>query len=144
MDEVAIVGGILGGIALIHLIVWTIVFLSFAVTVGFQIAGMWKMFEKAGKPGWAALVPFYGPYIQTEITIGCGWYFLLAMIPYIGFVYNVYLCYNLSKSFGYPWPFTIGLVLVPYVFYPIIGFSKNPYLGVTKNIFNQNDNTGVI
>lgn len=143
MEDTAVVG-ILGGIALIYIIVWGIILISALITVGLQIAGMWKMFEKAGKPGWAAIVPFYGSYIRTEITIGCGWFFLLAMVPYVGFVYNIYLCYNLCKSFGYPWPFTIGLVLVPYVFYPIMGFSKNPYLGVTKNIFNQNDNTGVI
>ena len=65
--------------------------ISLAITVLFIIA-LWKMFEKAGEPGWAALIPFYNTYVLFKISWGNGWYFLLSVIPailyeivYIGF-----------------------------------------------------------
>lgn len=56
------------------------------------IIAMWKMFEKAGEPGWAALIPFYNAYVLFKISWGNGWYFLLYVVPYIiyCFVYCAY------------------------------------------------------
>lgn len=62
----------------------TIISLALGVLL---IVAMWMIFKKAGKPGWAAIVPFYNIYVEYEITWGSGWRFLLLLIP----IYNIIL-----------------------------------------------------
>ena len=95
------------------------------------IVALWKVFAKAGKPGWAAIIPFYNTYVLCEISLGSGWLFLLSFIPCVNFFFSIYLYYKLSTSFGYDWGFAIGLILIPYVFLPILGFGKSEYIGCT-------------
>ena len=89
-------------------------------------ASMWKVFVKAGKPGWAALIPFYNVYTLTKIVGKPGWWTLLFLfVPFM----NIWL-YNLTaKSFGKTEAFTVGLVLLGIVFWPILGFGDARYLG---------------
>lgn len=70
------------------------------VTCIILIAAMWKIFVKAGKPGWAVFVPFYGNYCQFDITFGCGWLFLLMFVPCVNFVVMFMLYFKLAKVFG--------------------------------------------
>ena len=91
------------------------------------LAGMWKVFEKAGRQGWEAIVPLYNLYVLTVIVRQPWWLLLLLLIPIVGFLVAAFLCYKLSESFNQGIGFTIGLVLLPFVFYPLLGFGDSQY-----------------
>jgi hypothetical protein len=93
------------------------------------IIGKWKIYEKAGKPGWAAIVPIYSTIVLLEIVGKPIWWILLFLIPCVNIVFLVWTINLLSKSFGQSEGFTVGLILLGIVFYPILGFGNYQYLG---------------
>jgi Family of unknown function (DUF5684) len=97
--------------------------------VVFIIAAMWKIFEKAGQPGWAAIVPIYNMYVLLKIVGKPGWWLILFLIPFVNYVFIIWTYNMLSKSFGKTEGFTVGLVLLGIVFFPILGFGDAKYLG---------------
>jgi len=99
------------------------------VAVG--IAGLWKVFTKAGQPGWAVLVPFYNVLIVLRIVGRPDIWLLFCLIPGVSVVIGIILCVDLAKSFGKDTLFAIGLILLPIVFLPILGFGDARYLGPT-------------
>ena len=102
------------------------------------IESMWKIFKKAGKPGWAAIVPFYNIYVEYEITWGSGWRFLMLLIPFYNIILAIQTQVKLAKAFGKGGGFAVGLIFLPYVFQPILAFSDAAYLGVPgKNGYQQ-------
>ncbi len=112
--------------------------ISLAIGI-FGIIVMWKIFVKAGKPGWAAIVPFYNLYVLFEITWGNGWMFLLmllSIIPVLGtiavFVILILTLVKLGKAFGKETGFIVGLVLLTFIFEAILAFDKSTYIGVPK------------
>ena len=123
-------------------ILTTVLSLVFAVAL---TGLMWMgVFTKAGKPGWAAYVPFYNYWIViTEIVGRPAWWFwlflggtLLSAIPLVGLllaigllVLWIFIMNDVSKSFGKDSGWTVGLVLLPIVFLPILGYGSAPYLG---------------
>lgn len=114
----------------------------------FSIVVMWKMFKKAGKKGWEALIPFYNTYVLFEITWGNGWLFLtslLAIIPFFGtiavLVINILTMLKLAKSFGKSTGFGIGLIFLGIIFMTIIAFDKSTYLGVPKKSNSESSNS---
>ena len=102
---------------------------SLAISV-LLIVAMWKIFQKAGKPGWAAIVPFYNSYVMYEITWGSGWRFLMLLIPIYNIILGIQTQVKLAKAFGKSGGFAVGLIFLPYVFNPILGFDDAAYLGV--------------
>jgi len=100
------------------------------VVVIILIAAVWKIFEKAGKPGWAALIPFYNVIVLLEI-VGKPWWWLLLMIfvPVGQLIWGIWTINLLSKSFGKNEGFTIGLLFLSFIFYPILGFGNAEYQG---------------
>jgi len=123
------------------------VILSLAIVV-FAIITMWKIFEKAGKEGWRAIVPLYNAYTLFEITWGNGWYFLLlflAIIPILGYiavlVIIVMTYVKLAKAFGKSGGFAVGLIFLSFVFMAILAFDSSTYIGVPqKESTNTNPN----
>ncbi|MCU4174465.1 DUF5684 domain-containing protein [Carboxylicivirga sp. N1Y90] len=108
--------GVFGGIA----------YLAFAILM---IVSGWKIFEKAGKPGWACLIPIYNTLVLLEI-VGKPWYWLLLMmIPGVGAIFAIWSINLLSKSFGYGTGFTLGLIFLSPIFYPILGLGDAKYNG---------------
>ena len=110
--------------------------ISLAVTV-FSVIVMWKLFTKAGKPGWAAIVPFYNLYVYFEITWGNGWLFLLillAIIPIVGaiavLVIMIITMVKLAKVFGKSGGFAVGLVFLTLIFEAILAFGDSEYVGI--------------
>lgn len=101
---------------------------ALAVTV-IIIAAMWKVFEKAHQPGWAAIIPIYNLYIMTKIAGKPGWWVLMFFIPLINYIFVIWLYNMISKSFGKDEGFTVGLVLLGIVFWPILGFGSAQYRG---------------
>ncbi len=100
----------------------------FIITV-ITIVGQWKVFEKAGKPGWACIIPIYNLIVLLEIVGKPIWWIFLFLIPCVNFVILIWVKNLLSKSFGQSEGFTIGLVLLGFIFYPILGFGSYQYLG---------------
>jgi hypothetical protein len=97
------------------------------------VAGMWKVFEKAGQPGWGAIIPLYNLYLLCKITGRPGWWWALALVPLFGgliwFILSMIISMDLAKAFGKSGGFGIGLWLLGFVFYPILGFGDAQYGG---------------
>ncbi len=96
-----------------------------------EIAGMWMVFDKAGEPGWGSLIPFYNLYLLCRVAGRPGWWFLLAFIPGVGgliwFVLNVIISLDIARLFGKGSGFGVGLWLLGFIFYPILGFGDAHY-----------------
>ena len=95
-----------------------------------MIVAMWILFKKAGKPGWAAGVPFYDQYTLYEITWGNGWRFLMLLIPIYNIVLAILTYIRLAKAFGKDEGYAVGLVFLPQVFVPMLAFGSAAYHGV--------------
>lgn len=96
----------------------------------FVLVCMWIVFRKAGKPGWAAIVPFYNLYVLFDITWGSGMRFLLLLIPIYNIILGIQTQVRLARAFGKSGGFAAGLVFLPYIFIPLLAFGKETYQGV--------------
>ena len=103
-------------------------FIPFAFFV-LMIISAWKVFEKAGKPGWACLIPIYNLIVMLEIVDRPWWWLFLLLIPLVNMVFAVILCVDLAKAFGQGAAFGIGLLLLGFIFYPILAFGDASYVG---------------
>lgn len=99
-----------------------------AITV-VLIVSMWKLFEKAGKPGWGCLIPFYNDYCVFDMAFGNGWLFLLMFLPIVNFIILIMLFFKLAKAFGKGIGFGFGLLFLSIVFLPILGLGDAEYDG---------------
>lgn len=102
--------------------------ISLALSV-LLIVSYWKMFQKAGQPGWKAIVPLYNGYTLTSLVFSSGWFFLLAIIPIANIVFYCMLCVRLARAYGRGTGFGVLTIFFPYVCFPIIAFSSNYYYG---------------
>ncbi len=107
-------------------------FLSLALAV-LGIVAMWKIFVKAGEPGWAAIIPFYNLYVLFKITWGSGWKFLLLLIPIANIVFVIITMVKLAKAFGKSGGFAVGLIFLGVIFYCILAFDDSQYMGVPQS-----------
>ena len=89
----------------------------------------WRIFEKAGKPGWAALIPIYNAIVFLEIVGRPWWWIFLFFIPLVNIVIGIIVALDLSRSFGHDLAFALGLILLGFVFYPILAFGGDTYRG---------------
>ncbi|MBM84265.1 MAG: signal peptidase I [Planctomycetaceae bacterium] len=99
------------------------------VVVLISIIPMWVVFSKAGKPGWASIVPIYNMIVLLEI---CGrpiWWLLLMFIPCVNIVFAIMLLIDLAKAFGKGAGFGVGLILLTPIFMMILAFSSAKYEG---------------
>ena len=98
------------------------------------VIAQWKIYTKAGEPGWAVLIPIYNTLVLLRITGKPWWWLLLMLIPGVNIVIMIWMMNMLSKSFGKDEGFTVGLLLLGIIFFPILGFSRNiRYLGPYGN-----------
>ena len=93
------------------------------------IISTWKIYEKAGKPGWACIIPIYNFIVLLEIVGKPWWWLLLYLIPIVNIVLAVWVINLLSKSFGKTEGFTIGLIFLGFIFFPILGLGEAQYVG---------------
>ena len=100
--------------------------LVFVVAV---LAGLWKVFEKAGQPGWAAIVPFYNLFVLVQVAGKPGWWFVLVLIPVVNAIIMLLVCMSIAEKFGKGGGYGIGLWLLGFVFFPMLGFSDAQYQG---------------
>lgn len=94
-----------------------------------MLVAFWKVYVKAGKPGWAVLIPIYDALILLQIVGKPWWWIILFIIPGAGIVFGIWATNLLAKSFGKDAGFTIGLVLLPFIFVPVLGFGSAEYKG---------------
>jgi len=90
-------------------------------------AGLWKTFVKAGKPGWACIVPIYNLVVLLEIAGKPLWWILLCLIPCVNIVILILVYVEVARKFGRSVGFAIGLVVLPFIFFPILGFGDAQY-----------------
>jgi hypothetical protein len=93
------------------------------------IVAMWKVFTKAGQPGWASIIPIYNLYVWCKIVGRPGWWIILLLIPFVNIIVGIILCIDMAKSFGKGVGFGIGLALLGIIFWPILGFGSAQYQG---------------
>jgi hypothetical protein len=115
-------GGGGGFIALIFGLFWL------AVMV-FMIAAVWKVFAKAGEPGWAAIIPIYNAIVLLKIVDKPLWWIVLFLIPLVNLIVGIIVVVALAQKFGKGIGFAVGLILLPIIFYPILGFGSARYQG---------------
>ena len=94
-----------------------------------EIVGAWYMFQKAGEPGWAAIIPIYNYLIGIKIAGKPWWFLLLMLIPLVNIVVYILILDGLAKSFGKGTGFTVGLFFLRFIFIPILGFGNAVYTG---------------
>ena len=92
-----------------------------------EIAAMWKIYEKAGKPGWAAIIPIYNIVVLLQISGKPVWWIILMLIPIVNIVVAIVVIFGLAKNFGKGGLFAVGLLLLGLIFYPILGFGDAQY-----------------
>jgi len=107
------------------------VFLSVFLIV-FSLVTLAKIFRKADKKFWAGFVPFYNIFVLLEITNLPSAYFFLLLIPVVQIYPLVKICQGLAKTFKKSSKFAVGLFFLPFIFYPILAFSQDKYIGINE------------
>ena len=107
-------------------IVFMLIELVIAVVM---IAAMWKVFVKAGEPGWAAIVPIYNLLVMVKIAGKPAWWVVLFFIPFANFIVGIMVAIAIAQRFGKSTGFGIGMVLLPFIFYPMLGFGDATFGG---------------
>ena len=105
-------------------------FVCFGIFVALMLIpmiGLWKMFEKAGRPGWAAIVPFYNYFILTEIAGMDIMWFILLLVPCVNIYAAFMILINVAQNFGKDSLYGVLMALFPYIFIPMLGFSDAKY-----------------
>ncbi len=110
----------LGGGGAIFMIIWLAI-------VGVVIAGLWQTFSKAGKPGWGAIIPIYNVVLLLEIAGRPIWWILLLLIPFVNFIVAIIVGIDVARNFGKGVGFGLGLAILGFIFYPILGFGDARY-----------------
>ena len=112
-------------------------YLLYFALIAFYIFCMWKIFVKAGKPGWAAIVPVYNVLIELEITHLPWWFLLLMFVPLANFVILIFIMLALAKVFGKSTAFGLGLIFLSFIFIPILAFGDAKYDSSAESILGN-------
>lgn len=112
-------GGIVGAIG-------GLIWLAVMVLV---VASLWKIFDKAGEPGWACLIPIYNVVVLLKIVGRPIWWLVLMLIPFVNFIIGILVAIDLAKSFGQGTGYGLGLIFLPFIFYPMLAFGDASYRG---------------
>ena len=113
-------GEFLGGMGPVVWIVW-LAFMVFYLYCG------WKLFEKAGQPGWGILIPIYNIYLIMLIAKRPGWWLLLFFIPIVNFIIAIIINFDIAKQFGKDTVFGLGLLFLGFIFYPVLALGNAKY-----------------
>jgi hypothetical protein len=93
-----------------------------------MIASLWKVYTKAGKPGWAAIIPIYNLVVLLQIVRKPMWWIVMFLIPFVNFIFVILLYIELAKAFGKGGGFAAGLIFLSIIFFPILGFGSSQYV----------------
>ena len=123
MDDsgVGVLGAIFGAFMFLYILV------ILAITV-IMVASLWKVFVKAGLPGWGAIIPIYNIYLLMMVARRPGWWVILCFIPIANIIVEIIAYIDVAKNFGKTGGFAAGLILLPFIFFPILGFGNAKYI----------------
>jgi len=113
-------------VSIVPLIIAMVVGLLFAALM---VASFWKVFTKAGQPGWAAIVPIYNIFVLVQISGKPVWYIALFFVPIANMIAPILIGLGVAERFGKSAGFGVGLGLVPFICYPLLAFSDDQYRG---------------
>lgn len=119
--DAAAAGGIMA--LLMGYMVFLLGYLVLMVVIG------WRIYSKAGQPGWACIVPIYNIIVLLRIVGKPWWWLLLMLLPIVNFILAIMVTHRLSKSFGYGVGFTLGMLFLGPIFPAILAFGSAKYLG---------------
>jgi len=91
------------------------------------IVALVKVFQKAGREWWEAVIPLYNTYVMIKVAGKPGWWFLLFFIPFVNIIAMIIVMHNLSMAFGHGVGFTLGLIFLGPLFLLILGFGSSQY-----------------
>ena len=114
----ALAAGIAGTMGIVWLVILVV-----------MIAALWKIFVKAGEPGWAAIVPIYNIIVLLKIVNRPVWWIVLFLIPFVNVIMMFIVAFDVAKVFGKGAGFALGMIFLSFIFYPILGFGSAKYLG---------------
>ena len=98
-----------------------------------MIISMWKIYVKAGKPGWGSIIPIYNLILLLEIVKRPGWWLILLLIvPVANLVCSIIMLFDLAKSFGKGTGFGFGLLFLGIIFYSILAFGDAEYTPIER------------
>jgi hypothetical protein len=106
-----------------------ILIVLYLALIALMIASMWIIFTKAGKPGWACLIPIYNIIVMLQIIGKPWWWLLLMLIPIVNLVFAIWMLNLISKSYGHGVGFTLGILFLSFIFLPILAFGSSKYVG---------------
>jgi hypothetical protein len=105
-----------------------VIIILYLTLIILMIASIWTVYTKAGKPGWAAIVPIYNIIVLLEIVKKPLWWIVLLILPIVNIVVFIIVYIELAKAFGKSAGFGVGLVLLGFVFLPILAFGDARYV----------------
>lgn len=115
------------------------VFMLFIFAIAtFFIYCSWKLYQKAGKQGWEAIIPIYNIIVLLDIIKRPRWWIVLYLIPFVSLIVAIINCFDLAKAFGKDTGFGFGLLFLSPIFYPILALGNSTYAYSDKNeLYNE-------
>lgn len=92
-----------------------------------MLIALWMVFSKASEPGWAAIVPIYNVIVLLKVAGKPWWWIVLLLIPIVNLILGIIIAIDLARNFGKGGGFAVGLIFLPFIFYPILGFGSARY-----------------
>ena len=123
-------GGVIAAFLGFFMFIFMISLVFAIITIIFE----WKVFTKAGKPGWAVLIPVYNLVVMFEIASMPVWNILLLLIPFVNIYILIRMFVNISRNFGKPGMFALGLFFFPVIFWGILAFDNSTYNPVVQEV----------
>jgi len=102
------------------------------VLVVFMIIVGWKVMAKAGLPGWGIFIPIYNIYLMCKLAGKPGWWLLLMFVPIANLIVSILVNVGIAERFGKGIGFAVGLILLPFIFFPILAFGSAVYTPVAE------------
>ncbi len=103
----------------------------------FYLFVMWRIFEKAGIQGFLAIIPLVNIYFMvTQLALKPWWWIILLFIPFVNFFALIMLTHAISENFGHGIGFTLGLIFLSFIFYPILAFGDSQFVGGRKQKYS--------
>ncbi len=106
-----------------------IVWILYIIVIALFIVAYWRIFTKAGQPGWASIIPIYNIIVWLRIIGRPWWWIFLLFIPIVNIVIEIMMIHELSKSYGHGVGFTLGLIFLSPIFILILAFGGSRYIG---------------
>ncbi len=107
--------------------VYAPIFIFVVFVIVLMVASLWRIFTKAHQPGWASLIPIYNTVVLLQIIKKPIWWIFLLFIPFVNLIILLLVYVELSRVFGKGVGYTLGLIFLPVIFYPLLAFGDAQY-----------------